>query len=110
MPTMMTCKCANKSCRAEFQARAADRVRGWGKFCSKSCKAIHQERRTGQHAAHHYRQQIRGMNGGKSADDLQREFGGNPEFDRHGRYVGFTLSGDGHDINTEHPKSDLHDR
>lgn len=30
-----------------FTARVADRKRGWGKFCSKSCKAINQTHRTG---------------------------------------------------------------
>jgi len=30
-------------CKANFKARVADINRGWGKFCSKSCKAIHQE-------------------------------------------------------------------
>lgn len=35
-------------CKTSFMARVADRKRGWGKFCSKSCKAIKQERRTGQ--------------------------------------------------------------
>jgi len=38
------CKC----CKQEFEARVADIKRGWGKFCSKSCKALKQERRTGQ--------------------------------------------------------------
>lgn len=33
-------------------ARTADIKRGWGKFCSKSCKAIEQEKRTGQHSRH----------------------------------------------------------
>lgn len=28
-----------KTCRDPFMARVADRKRGWGKFCSKSCKA-----------------------------------------------------------------------
>ena len=97
MATMIECKCANKSCGAKFMARAADRARGWGKFCSKSCKAVKQERRTGQHSDHKHRSFIRSMNGGKSAGDLQREFGGNPEFDRRGRYIGFTLGGDGLD-------------
>ncbi len=32
--------------------RTADVKRGWGKFYSKSCKAIHQEKRTGQHKAY----------------------------------------------------------
>jgi hypothetical protein len=33
-----------KKCGTEFQARTADVKRGWGKFCSKSCKAHHQGR------------------------------------------------------------------
>lgn len=49
-------KCANKRCGAMFTARIADRARGWGKFCSKSCKAIKQEARTGQHRSHGMRQ------------------------------------------------------
>lgn len=36
-------------CKTSFMARVADRKRGWGKFCSKSCKAIKQERQTGQY-------------------------------------------------------------
>lgn len=36
----VTVKC--KGCGSPFQARVADRNRGWGKFCSKSCKAIKQ--------------------------------------------------------------------
>lgn len=39
-------------CGCLFHARLADRRRGWGKFCSKSCKAIKQEQRTGQHSAY----------------------------------------------------------
>ena len=31
----VSCKC----CRSKFLARVADVNRGWGKFCSKSCKA-----------------------------------------------------------------------
>ena len=42
------CKC----CKKPFAARTADRARGWALFCSKSCKAIKQEQRTGQHAAY----------------------------------------------------------
>jgi hypothetical protein len=37
-----------KNCKTEFLARIVDIKRGWGKFCSKSCKAIKQEARTGQ--------------------------------------------------------------
>lgn len=38
---MATYKC--KSCKQPFEARTADRARGWAKFCSKSCKAKMQE-------------------------------------------------------------------
>lgn len=44
------CKC----CGCLFTARAADRARGWAKFCSKSCKAKKQAR-TGGLPAHLYR-------------------------------------------------------
>lgn len=40
-------KCA--CCKEIFEARIADRKRGWGKFCSKSCKAKKQESRTSQY-------------------------------------------------------------
>ncbi len=46
-------KCANKSCGCMFTARVADRNRGWGKFCSKSCKAIRQEQSSGGQYHHH---------------------------------------------------------
>ena len=35
-------------CKTLFMARVADRKRGWARFCSKSCKAKKQEKRTGQ--------------------------------------------------------------
>ena len=38
-----------EQCKTPFMARVADRKRGWGRFCSKSCKAVKQERRTGQY-------------------------------------------------------------
>ena len=47
-------KCAN--CGDSFTARTSDRKRGWAQFCSKSCKAIQQEKRTGQYAAHKRRE------------------------------------------------------
>ena len=50
----VTRKC--KYCHEPFVARSADVARGWAKFCSKSCKAKEQERRTGQHAAHKERE------------------------------------------------------
>lgn len=43
-------KCA--CCKQPFIARTADRKRGWARFCSKSCKAVRQERKTGQHASY----------------------------------------------------------
>ena len=45
------CKC----CGGKFIARVADRKRGWGKFCSKSCKAKKQEAKTGASKAYHNR-------------------------------------------------------
>lgn len=45
-----------KRCGDPFTARVADRNRGWARFCSKSCKAAEQERRTGQNARYHARQ------------------------------------------------------
>lgn len=46
MASTATYKCAR--CGDPFTARTADRARGWARFCSKSCKAIKQEQRTGQ--------------------------------------------------------------
>lgn len=48
MAQMVKRKCG--WCKDEFLARKVDVNRGWGKFCSKSCKASRQEKRTGQHA------------------------------------------------------------
>lgn len=47
-----TYTCANSGCKKPFEARTADRARGWARFCSKQCKAVAQERRTGQHGAY----------------------------------------------------------
>lgn len=47
-------------CKTPFLARVADRKRGWGRFCSKSCKAVRQEQRTGQYAALRDRQEYEG--------------------------------------------------
>jgi len=62
VPTMIDRKC---HCGAEFRARSADVARGWGKFCSKSCKAREQEARTGQNAA--YERRLRSGGGGWGA-------------------------------------------
>jgi hypothetical protein len=61
-PKMVTCRC--EWCKEPFEARAADRKRGWGKFCSKSCKASKQEKRTGQ-----YRNLMTSSCGVSDADD-----------------------------------------
>lgn len=37
----VACAC----CGNKFMARVADRKRGWGKYCSKSCKAMKQKQR-----------------------------------------------------------------
>ena len=39
-----------KNCGISFPVRKADLKRGWGLFCGKRCKAIEQERRTGQYS------------------------------------------------------------
>ena len=38
-----------RNCGKKFFARNADVKRGWAIYCSKRCKAIEQERRTGQY-------------------------------------------------------------
>lgn len=43
-------KCDN--CRVPFYARKSDRARGWGRFCTKSCKATKQEKLTGQYRSY----------------------------------------------------------
>ena len=48
--TKVQVKC--KWCKEEFEARVADRKRGWAKYCSKSCKAKDQEKITGQYRAY----------------------------------------------------------
>lgn len=45
MATMLSVKCQH--CKTLFEAREADRKRGWAKFCSKSCKAIKQTQNGG---------------------------------------------------------------
>jgi hypothetical protein len=54
-----TYKCA--CCGDPFIARVADRKRGWARFCSKSCKAVKQEARTGQNRSQEQRQERGGF-------------------------------------------------
>lgn len=52
MAKMVQVKC--ERCKTPFFAREADRKRGWGKYCSKSCKAIKQTQRTGYYGPNEY--------------------------------------------------------
>lgn len=81
-------------CRQPFMAREADRKRGWGKFCSKSCKAIKQEVRTGQYAAHQNRkpQRLHPFVSNETYLEYQREYGGIPQFNRRGEYEGMAMT------------------
>lgn len=93
MASMVDVKC--KQCKNTFQARTADVKRGWGKFCSKKCKARKQEAKTGQ-----YSNYIHGSRSKQYAD----EYGGIPNFDRHGEYIGFQCTGfsnEEHDCNKD---------
>lgn len=73
-------------CKSLFTARVADRKRGWGRFCSKSCKAVKQEKRTGQHKAYLHRK-----NASEYCDPAVALY------DRDGEYVGFS----GHNFSNE---------
>ena len=55
-------------CGKSFMARVADRNRGWARFCSKSCKATEQEKRTGAYKQYCQRKQ--------NDDDFDFEGGG----------------------------------
>ena len=44
-----------KNCGREKRVRVSDVKRGWGLFCSKSCKAKAQEKRTGQYRKYVYK-------------------------------------------------------
>jgi|11BtaG_2_1085332.scaffolds.fasta_scaffold108966_1 hypothetical protein len=46
-------------CKRKKLVREADVKRGWGKFFSKSCKAVHQEKRTNQCAEYYKRKNYR---------------------------------------------------
>jgi hypothetical protein len=50
MAIMVDKKC--KGCKESMKVRQADVNRGWGVYCSKSCKAKVQEKKNGQYAAY----------------------------------------------------------
>lgn len=92
-----TYSCAR--CRGQFVARVADRKRGWARYCSKSCKAAKQEARTGQFSNYRH-------SGVDRTTYLAHanEFGGIPNFDRNGDYIGFQdtgFSNEEHDCNKD---------
>lgn len=78
-------------CGTTFLARVADVKRGWGKFCSKSCKAKEQEKRTGQYSNYLH----------KKTTKLTDQYGGTPAFDHRGDYIGFTGLDPDHDSNKD---------
>lgn len=94
MASMIECTCQNKRCKKRFMARVADRKRGWGKFCSKSCKAVKQEARTGQHREF-LRKDTNFRNSGVSRErylnDME-EHGGYPQYSRSGEFEGVALA------------------
>lgn len=84
MATMkeITCACG---CGRKRMVREADIRRGWGKYYSKSCKAVAQERRTHQYSNY--------KGSGVPRETFLRyanEYGGTPHFDRRGEYIGFS--------------------
>lgn len=83
-------------CAKPFMARVADRARGWGRFCSKSCKAVKQEARTGQYAAHKHKvatkARLHPYVDNETYLEHQREYGGIPQFNRRGEYEGFAMT------------------
>lgn len=81
-----TVKVKCQRCKQPFMARVADRKRGWGRFCSKSCKAIKQVQTHGD--GRFYRP---GVSWDRFRAD-QREHGGTPQYNDKGEYEGFTMN------------------
>jgi len=77
----IVCACG---CGRKKEVKIADIKRGWGKFYSKSCKAKHQESKTHQYKNYMNR---------KRSKSYSEEFGGIPQFNYKGDYVGFCASG-----------------
>lgn len=48
--TKVTVNC--EVCKVPFEARIADRKRGWARYCSKSCAAKKNNRKTGNFKRH----------------------------------------------------------
>ena len=132
MAHMTAVKC--KRCSVEFQARIADVNRGWGKFCSKSCKANLQARKTGvsgpdykatgrnveqmRNGSYAKSKFKRGSGKGRAPWDVAgvskstflhyaEEYGGTPVFNSRGEYDGFIP--EPFDNSTDHQNSDPND-
>ena len=110
MTSMTDVKCI---CGTVFQARTADVNRGWGKFCSKSCKAHKQAKDTGIDGPDHRAggKNVKQMRNGEYAKSKFKskgaapwvlagvsketfmhyadEYGGTPVFNSRGEYAGF---------------------
>lgn len=89
--TEITCACG---CGRKKSVRVADVKRGWGKYFSKSCKARHQESKTGQ-----YKRYLRNKNNfaGSGVDKKtyvqhQQEHGGYPQFSNSGEFEGTSIA------------------
>ena len=73
MEAIIKVNCQN--CKEKFEARVADRKRGWAKFCSKSCKAIKQEKRTGQYKLYNEKNNYMSDCDDKAMDDSTTSHG-----------------------------------
>lgn len=76
---MIERKC--KWCGDDFLARKADVKRGWGVFCSKSCKAKHQEKRTGQYANYKTREGRKNLLGYDEGGEFYANFSNEDDSD-----------------------------
>lgn len=97
MAKMVEVKCGQ--CKDSFMARVIDRKRGWGIYCSKSCKAKKQESRTGQYKKYSHSGVAR-----NTFLKYAKEYGGAPQFHSEtGDYEGFTsdFSNEEHDCNKD---------
>ncbi len=99
-------------CGAVFLARVADIKRGWGKYCSKSCKAKEQEERTGQYASHLYRQERRDEWNEAAIMNDAYPFGSLADHDlvqpaHVGQFVAAVLGEDGECFSLRHAQSGL---
>jgi hypothetical protein len=89
MASMITVNC--QRCKQPFEARVADRKRGWAKFCSKSCKAIRQTQRTGNAGPNDRNYRGSGVDR-ETYQHYANEYGGVPQFSRSGNYEGMVMS------------------